>query len=654
MLDRKETLSRSERRLAAIMFTDIAGYTSISQQDEERALEMLKRHNEILRSVFVRHSGREVKTIGDSFLVEFDSALAATECAVEIQQMLTEFNRTEKNPILVRIGVHLGDVVEEHNDIFGDAVNVASRIQGLAEPGEICISDEVYSLIRNKIAFPMETMTGVNLRNVQLPMNVYRILLPSPGGEITQLEWQSNRLAVLPLSNISPDPKDAYFADGMTEELITVLSQVRGLRVIARTSVDHYVGKDKRISQIAHELEVGTVMEGSVRMAGDKIRVTVQLINARNEEHLWSENYDRKLDDVFAIQSDIAKQVAQSLKVRLLEKDEERLDNRGPENLSAYTTYLKGRALMTRRKASELAEAKELFESTIAQDPTYAPAYAGLADAYYLLADYFVIPVHLGRPKARELATKAIEMDPDIAEPHATLGLLFLNDYRFSEAKSEFEKAITLNPSYANAHLWYSFCLGSLGGYQEALEQLRLAEEADPLSVIILSNEIIYFMILGEEEESWKKLQKALKLDPEHPLLNDFHGFFYYMKGDYSRATEIFLKGIAVGQNSKNPNFMIDLVFAYAAAGDPEKARRWLKEILALPEGTASRSLFISYAYAALGELDEFFAWSERAIKEKDFNFGDVRLIDKVIPAMHSIRNDPRFSQLFKKANLEM
>src|SRR2546428_4941242 len=357
------------------MFTDIVGYTAMSQQDEKHALKVLESHNDMLRPIFTKYGGTEIKTIGDSFLVEFVSALAATECAIEIQQMLARVNRgMEGSPIMLRIGLHLGDVIRRGNDILGDAVNIASRIQPLAEPGGICVYEEVYSVIRNKIPYPIEMVTAVSLKNVELPMNVYTIAsLSRVGEEKGMLEIGTTRLAVLPLSSISPDPKDAYFADGMTEELITVLSQLSNLRVIARTSVDYYKGKEKRVSQIAEELRVGSLLEGSVRMAGGRIRVTLQLINANNEEHIWSENYDRKLDDIFAIQTDIAKQVAQSLKMKLAEEDKQRLVGRAAENVSAYVNYLRGRGLLSRRKSEELKQAKELFEKTIAEDPNFAP-----------------------------------------------------------------------------------------------------------------------------------------------------------------------------------------------------------------------------------------------------------------------------------------
>ena len=646
-----------ERRLAAVMFTDIVGFTAMSQQDEKHALQILESHNDMLRPIFAKYGGTEVKTIGDSFLVEFKSALAASECAIEIQRMLGEVNKNTAAPVMVRIGLHLGDVVRQGNDIFGDAVNVASRIRPLAEPGGICLSEEVYSVIRNKISNPIEMVSWVSLKNVKLPMNVYTIAPLANTGERKRIldDWNT-RLAVLPLSNISPDPKDAYFADGMTEELITVLSQVQGLRVIARTSVDRYSKKDKGVAQIARELQVGSVMEGSVRMAGDRIRVTVQLISGKNEEHVWSENYDRRLDDIFAIQTDIAKQVAKSLKVRLLHDEEERMKSRAPTNTSAYSAYLKGRSLMASRNEADLKTAKELFESAIALDPKYAPAHSGLADAYILLGTYSsLIPFAIANQRARELVSEALEINPDLAEARATLGLVLADEYDFTDAEKELRRAISLNPSYSNAHLWLGqLVLAPLGRYLECLEELDLAELADPLSIAVLSDQIDWLLLYSKDVvRSVQKVAKANQLYPEHQLTKEMNVFIYYDTGDYSRAIEVLLKLIGDGSQPENGGLQAWLVMAYAAIGNQEEAAKWLAKVNMLPESTPIRSTLLAYAYAGLGEMDEFFLWANRASEEKTMNFGRLRLIDKEIPAMRNIRQDPRFIELFKKVGLE-
>jgi TolB-like protein/Tfp pilus assembly protein PilF len=461
-----------------------------------------------------------------------------------------------------------------------------------------------------------------------------------------------HRIAVLPLTNISPDSKDAYFADGMTEELITVLSRLQGLRVIARTSVDHYKGREKRVSQIAQELQVGSIMEGSVRMAPDRIRVSVQLINARNEEHIWSENYDRKLDDIFGIQTDIANQVAQSLKMKLIGEERARLNARITENVSAYINYLKGRALLSTRKTEEITRAKELFESTIAEDPKYAPAFAGLADAYLSLGVYSLLPVHLAQQRAKEFVSKALELDPNLAEAHASLGRILKLDYDFVAAEDELRKAIALNPSYANGRVWYSFCLMDLGYYRKALEELRLAEDADPLSLNVLNFEVHYLALTGRREEAAAKLKKMVEIYPENLFVRWNQGLLDFLNGDYEQGIRL-LRDVS---NSKPDSsaFKMDLAIAYATIGDTENAKRSLRELVSLPEQTSWRIFGIAHAYAALGDLDQFFVFANRAYKEKDLDFGLLRLIDRWVPNGRKILGDPRFAELFKKANLQV
>ena len=307
-------MSATDRRLAAIMFTDIVGYTRMAQARESLALELLEEHRKVVRPLFPAHGGTEIKTIGDAFLVEFRSALEAVLCGVEIQRKLAERNSQVpvERRLEVRVGVHLGDVVHESGDVYGDAVNVASRIEPLAPPGGVCFSQQVYDNIRNKTDMEIIKMGEVDLKNVELPVAVYRVNMEVGRGS-REGQAPRERLAVLPFVNISPDPNDEYFADGLTEELITKLSEVKGLKVIARTSVMNYKKKEKSVSQIGRELEAGSIIEGSVRKAGNRIRVTVQLIDTKTEEHLWASNYDKEMDDIFAIQSDVAAMVAGSV-----------------------------------------------------------------------------------------------------------------------------------------------------------------------------------------------------------------------------------------------------------------------------------------------------------------------------------------------------
>ena len=634
-----------ERRLAAIMFTDIVGYTALTQRNEKQALQLLEAQWKLIRPVVSRYRGREIKTMGDGSLVEFDSALDAAECAGEIQKVLGEYNRGARDKILVRIGVHVGDVVHKGEDVYGDAVNIASRIMPLAEEGGAIISEQVYSQVRNKTLYRLEKLPAHRLKNVQYPVEVYRLRLPLEGG--SESSAPKNRIAVLPLSNISPDPKDGYFADGLTEELITVLSQVRGLRVIARTSVDRYKSHDQGVAQISRDLGVGSVIEGSVRIAGDRLRVTVQLVDALNEEHLWAQNYDRKLDDIFSVQSDIAKQVAENLEVKLLAADKDRIGRRSLDNIAAYKDYLRGRTLLARRKKVEMKQAKELFEKSIKEYPNYAPAYAGLADTYYLLGDYAAMPSEEARQKSREYATKALKLDPDLAEAHSSLGLNLFAEYRFVEAKSEHERALELNPSYAMAHMWYAQCLGSLRRYDEQLEHLIIAEQLDPLSPVILWNEMLLMGLLGRKEEAWEKCERISKVDPGSARALTARAFcFDVVDGNPTRALEELEKYPELREET----FVImSLATTSASLGDREAADSWIKKLLDKPVTNAYATSTVAFVHLSLGDIDQFFAWANKAVDNKMMELVNVELF----PDMKPLLSDPRWKALRARANLD-
>src|SRR5438093_766744 len=306
------------------MFTDMVGYTALGQTNETLSLALVNEQRKLIRPILIKHNGREVKTIGDSFLVAFSSALDAVRCAYDIQRITREFNISlpEARKLHLRIGVHLGDVVESQGDISGDAVNVASRIEQLAEDGGVCLTRQVYDHVQNKFELPLNSLGLRSLKNVNAPVEVFKIEMPWHEERAPQpTQFDMNRIAVLPFVNMSPDHGDEYFADGITEELIDRLSQLSELRVIARTSMMIYKRKEKKASEIAKELRVGSLIEGSVRKAGNRIRITVQLIDGGTEEHLWSSRYDKDLDDVFAIQSDIAERVTDQAKVHLLDSE---------------------------------------------------------------------------------------------------------------------------------------------------------------------------------------------------------------------------------------------------------------------------------------------------------------------------------------------
>jgi len=473
------------------VFTDMTGYTALGQRNESLSLALVEEQRKLIRPVLSRHDGREVKTMGDAFLVEFPSALDAVRCAYDIQRATRAFDISlpQEQRVHLRIGVHLGDVVESGGDISGDAVNVASRIESLAEDGGVCITRQVYDHVQNKFQLPLTSLGTKHLRNVSMPLEVYKMLMPWESSVQDERARASsiNRLAVLPFANMSPDPNDEFFADGLTEEMITELSGLSGVGVIARTSVMHYKNSEKSVREIARDLGVGSVLEGSIRKAGNKIRITGQLIDGKNEEHLWAQRYDRDLNEIFAVQSEIAESVAKALELKLIPRDQPAKPS--PENLDAYALCLKARSYWNRRTKEGIQQAISLFEEALKIDPDSARVNAGLADCYFQAAYRNFVDSEMGEMKAMELVTRALELDPSLPDAHATLGLILSwRQRKYSDAEKEFRRAISLNPNYASAHQWYHHLLIATGRLREGLDEIMKAAELDPLSPMINTN----------------------------------------------------------------------------------------------------------------------------------------------------------------------
>lgn len=639
-----------KRRLAAIMFTDIVGFTAQTQKDEGSALELLGEYRRTLRSAFPKHGGVEIKTIGDAFLVEFDSALEATRCAILIQQLLHERNASV-NPdraVQSRVGIHLGDVVHAGGDSYGDAVNIASRIEPLASPGGICISEQVYDQIRNKAEFPLQNIGKRQLKNVQSAVDVYRVVLPWEATK-TQAEGgrDKRRIAVLPFVNISSDSKDEYFADGLTEELIANLTKIGGLRVIARTSVMRFKKTEKGIGEISNELNVGTVLEGSVRIAGSKLRVTAQLIDAASEEHLWVENYDKEMADVFAIQSDIAQRVAGALKIRLLSSEIEGVSSRASANVEAYTMYLKGRYHWNKRSEAGLTAAISHFEQAIQKDPGYALAYAGLADCYSLMGLYAFREPSSVYPKAREFATKALEIDDSLAEAHASMGELLMQYYHDWEyAESSLLRAISLNPNYSTAHMWYATRLQALGKAEESLVEEKRALELDPLSMIVNTDLARTYYLARRYDEAMEQYRKTIEIDPTFALAHKGLADVYAVTGKFDEAIKQIEKALELSAGSLF--IRDDLGYIYALSGKSEAAREIIKELQAASSRQYVPPYGIALIYFGLGEKDLGFEWLGKAYRARSF-MSSINLD----PKFDGVRGDPRFVSILGDVGLQ-
>ena len=633
------------------MFTDMVDYTSMSEKNEELALTLLEDHRQLLRPVFARHGGREVKTVGDGFLVEFPSALEAVRCALEIQQLMYRRNQgvTSEKKISLRVAVHLGDVEHRDGDVYGDAVNIASRIQSLTDPGGICITQQVYDHVRKNEEFRMVALGQNRLKNVQNPTEVYRVLPLTERGEPTKtVALEPRRVAALPLAIISSDQQDEYFADGLTEEIINTLSSIPGLKVIARTSVMKYKEASKSVGEIGRELKVGTILEGSVRKAGGRLRITIQLIDVGSESPIWSQKYDRELEDVFKIQTDIAERVAEALKVQLLTENRTLIQQKAPEDIGAYVLYLRGRYHWSRRNKEDLEKAIAYFGEAIEKDPNYALAHAGMADCYTLMGRHLYLPAKEAFSKARDFANRALELNNDLAEAHTSLAaVLFIYDWEWDAAEDQFKRAIQLNPNYATAHYWHSVLLQTTGRLQESVTAAEKAQVLDPLSPVIGMGVVQAYFFSGQYDKAVEECHRYLDMDPSFVVARDFLVHLHVQNGLFEEAAEEAKRLLDVSERKSEA--MAHLAYVYAASGKTEEAKKLFEASVADAEfGYSNPTIFIIVC-SILGDLDNAYRWAEKARESGRIALHSLRFS----PDLQRFRTDPRYSLLLAKAHLQ-
>ena len=457
----------------------------------------------------------------------------------------------------------------------------------------------------------------------------------------------SQRIAVLPLSNISPNPSDEYFADGMTDELIATLSKLSGLGVIARTSILRYKGLTKTVAEIGKELDVATVLEGSVRIAGKKIRITAQLIDTTTEEHVWSEVYDRELEDIFAIQSDIARRIAQALQVKILKEEGTRIETKATEKPEAYKLYLKGRLLLNARTEKSLQQAVETFEQALEKDPNYELAYTGLADAHAVLALLEFVPPKQAFPRAKAAAEKALELDKDLAEAHTSLGVVkFQYDWDPDGAEKEFKKAIELSPNHAPAHQFYADCLKASGRFDEALAQMKQASRLDPMSLSINTGIGHVLYLSRNYDRAIEQYRETVKLDPNFLQARLWFGRPFLQKGMYKEALAELTEAAKLSGNSTVS--LATLGQAYAAAGDRKQAQKILDRLKDRSKKQYVPSYWIALLYVSLADKRQAFEWLDRAFEERSSWLAWI----KVEPRFDPIRSDPRFATLLQRMGL--
>ena len=638
-----------ERRLAAIMYTDMVGYTALGQRNESLSLALVEEQRKLIRPILARHNGREVKTMGDAFLVEFPNALDAVRCAYEIQRATREYNipLPAESRIHLRIGLHLGDVVESHGDISGDSVNVASRIEPLSEDGGVCLTRPVYESTHGKFDAPLVSVGRKSLKNVTEPMEVFRMQMPWKGQSATEEEsvLPRDRIAILPFRNMSPDPNDEYFAEGITEEIISTASGISGLSVISRTSVMGYKGTSKKVKEIGRELEAGSILEGSLRKFGSKLRVTAQLIDVASDRHLWAQNYDKNLDDLFEVQSDVAKQVAEALRVRILSPEKDRMEKKPTENTAAYTLYLNGRHLYNKRGVENVKKAAELFEQATREDSGFALGYVGQADCCLYLRGLDPSTMDADLKDVDTMVAKALELDPELAEAHATKGRVLMEEYRPRQAEEEFKKAIELNPNYAYARRWYSWALMTMLRWGEALAQGEKAVELDPLTSANIFSVAHVCYHRGDYGRTLELGKRIAALDPDYPGLHFYNLLIY---GKLNMPDEARREAEAWVELEPSASIAAKCWLAFTNE-EKETLRRLLPEWAAHFQESGFGAYYIASMYFFLGDNDKGFEWLERSYSRRE---GDIMEVTNE-QEFNSVRTDPRYLDLVKRLGLE-
>src|SRR6267378_1570495 len=609
-----------ERRLTAILAADVVGYSRLMTIDETGTLAALTSlRKNLVNPKISEHNGRIVKLTGDGMLIEFPSVVSAVACAVDIQSAMRTRNATEPAaPIEFRIGVNLGDIIVEDGDIFGDGVNVAARLESIAPIGGITVSQSVCDHVGNRLGLTFEDMGERRLKNIERPIRVYSIsidtLSQSPERATTPAEEKPS-IAVLPFNNMSGDPEQEYFSDGITEDIITDLSKVSALFVVARNTAFTYKDKPMKVREVAQELGVSFILEGSVRKAGSRVRVNGQLIDGRNGGHVWADRYDRDLTDIFAIQDEITHAIVEQLKVKLLPQEKKSIAQAPTANIEAYTIYLRGRQFMQRHSKSNYQLARRMFANAVELDPLYPRAYAGIADCDSFLFLHYHLEAGIDTILAT--AAKALDLDDQLAEAHASRGLALSLGQRYEEATAEFERAIALDPNSFEAHYFYARACVTQGKLERAATLFERAAENKPDDYQALCLLIPMYRSLGRQQEMERaarrgieRAESELTLHPENPRAAYF------------------------GAN------------ALATLGEKDRAREWAARALAIDPDDVLIQYNVACVYSLLGDLEQAFDLLERLLPNAGYELkhGWIKHDSDLDP----LRSHPRFQKVLE------
>lgn len=639
--------SKKARQLAAIMFTDIVGYTALMEQNESRATAVRTRHREVFKEMHALHGGEIVQYYGDGTLSVFKSAVAATQCAIEIQLMLQR-----GDPVPLRIGLHIGDIVFDQTEVYGDGVNFASRIESLATASSILVSGKLNEELKNHPSISTKSLGYFELKNVADPVEVFAITnegikVPNPSELQGKQKTKHTTIAVLPFVNMSTADETEYFSDGITEEIINALSKIKNLKVTSRTSSFFFKNKNLPIKHIATELSVSAILEGSVRHSKDTVRITAQLIQAEEDFHFWSETWDRKLENIFEVQDEISLHIAEKLREHFGHFDiQDHLVKKQTDSIDAYAFFLKAKYHNHKWNPEDMKVAISLYEKALELDPNHTESYLGLADCYGFLATMGFMPFAEAWGKTAAFATKAHSLNPQLAGVYYQLSnIAFFTKCDYKEAFKHMSKAVELKPNYVEAQQFMSFLYIIAGEKEKAREHLEISLSIDPLSqeTAFFSS---YFSYMTEDySAALEKLDRCLQHNPKNTPAHSVKCYCLLMLGrsdevihyfDSTDLSDMWSQGDVLGLTG----------MAYAVKKDQAQTSHYLKKLIEYansPEGFRAHT-FLLMMYGITGDRDKAFDWISEAIANKSplllFNFAD--------PLLNSIKSDPRYAAFHK------
>ncbi|HTE34861.1 MAG TPA: adenylate/guanylate cyclase domain-containing protein [Chryseolinea sp.] len=634
------------RQLAAIVFADMVGYTALMQANEQTARQKRGRFKEVLDANVSQFNGKILQQYGDGSLCIFNSAIDAVLCSTTIQLQLLHEPKVE-----LRIGIHTGDITIEDGAIFGDGVNLASRIESLAVPGSVLISEKVYDEVRNQQSIQTHELGFFEFKNVKEPMRVFAIshdgiVLPSRAALSGKTRQPVNRLAVLPFVNMSTDPENEYFSDGITEEILNVLAKVEGLQITSRTSAFAFKGKQTDIRDIAIQLNVDKVLEGSVRKSGNRVRITAQLINASDGYHIWSETYDRNLTDIFEVQDEISGIIANKLRKNMLPEEQILLVKAPVKNVEAYTHYLKGLHYWNRITPADCRLAIACFEQAIAIEPQYAVAHAMIAMAYSQLGSSGQMLPMKAFGEVHRYADKALELDPHVAEGYvAKAAAYLLYEWNWKKGFDALQMARQVNPGGTSGNDLLGFYYILMGENELAIKTMEEAVQRDPLSTIMSHSLGNVYQFAERYDDAIRQADKILEINPTMRSSIELKGFATGLKGDWHAALLLFQE---VHRLTGHPlKGLMGLGLAYAKIGEREKAMECIRKLEQRQKedpNTVIDADLVTIWYG-LGDIDKTLYYIRQCMQKR------MAPINYFIqyPLFKSLREDARYKELVKE-----